>query len=578
MSRMNLLHRTHFINKSALVIGIVLGFAVFGYSQVKQRPDAEEVTIEKKLIEGEKYTYLGDWEKAEPIFRGILEDDVQNSAACYQLSRTLLATGKTSDALIYIKKAIRIEPNNEWYLLMEADIHEKIGDLYSVMDVYEQLIQLQPKKVQYYEMLIGFCKKTKENERLLKTLDAYEKLVGVSESITRNRFETLDALGRTTEALAAINRLTEVYPLNIDYKYLAAAYAKKIGMEDKALEYYKQILAINPDDTRAKLALAGSVKAEGNTPAYLQSITPVISNPAIDIDVKLEELIPYVIEYSKTKEPGLGNALIQTVQQLVATHPKEAKAYSVQGDVLSIAGKDEEAITAYKHAVAIKDNIYIVWEQLIGLLMATHAYDDIIAQTAKAIDIFPNQAYLYYASGFASYKKRHLDESLDMLNQALIMTGKNQGQKINIYNMLGLVYDDLGNMDKSVAAFEASLAIDSHNVETLSNYALTLSRRIKKSDRALDMADYVVSTGQKSGFIHQILAEVYYNQDKFDQANSSIQIALNEGTDGAGYNLAGDIYLKLGRKTEAVTMWQKALENGFSAGEMKRKIEENKSQ
>jgi tetratricopeptide (TPR) repeat protein len=575
---MNLRHKTLFINKSVLMALMVMGFMTIGFSQAKPRPSSEEVSIEKKLIEGEKYTYLGDWEKAEPIFRGILEDDVQNSAACYQLSRTLLATGKTSDALIYIKKAIRIEPDNEWYLLMEADIHEKIGDLYSVMDVYEQLIQLQPKKAQYYEMLISFCKKTKENERLLKTLDEYEKLVGVSESITRNRFETLDALGRTTEALAAINRLTTVYPLNIDYKYLAAAYAKKIGMEDKALEYYRQIIAINPDDTRAKLALAGSQKAEGNTPAYLQSIAPVISNPAVDIDVKLEELIPYVIEYSKTKEPGLGSALIETVQQLVTTHPKEAKAFSVQGDVLSIAGKDEAAITAYKHAVALKDNIYIVWEQLIGLLMANHAYDDIIAQTTKAIDIFPNQAYLYYASGFAAYKKRHLDDALDRLSEALIMSGKNAGQKINIYNMLGLVYDGLGNMDKSVQAFESSLAIDSHNVETLSNYALTLSRRIKQSDRALDMADYVVSTGQKSGAIHQILAEVYYNQEKFDKADYSMQMALAEGTDGAGYNLAGDIYLKLGRKTEAVAMWQKAIENGYTDSEVKKKIEENKSQ
>ena len=183
-------------------------FGLVNKSFAQTRPSAEQVALEKKLIEGEKYTFLGDWEKAEPIFREILEEDVQNSAACYQLSRTLLATGKTSDALIYIKKAIRIEPTNEWYLLMEADIHEKIGDLYSAMNVYEGLIKLQPKKVQYYEMLISFCKKTKENARLLATLDAYERLVGVSESITRNRFETLDEMKRTDEACRAINKLT----------------------------------------------------------------------------------------------------------------------------------------------------------------------------------------------------------------------------------------------------------------------------------------------------------------------------------------------------------------------------------
>jgi predicted negative regulator of RcsB-dependent stress response len=92
------------------------------------------------------------------------------------------------------------------------------------------------------------------------------------------------------------------------------------------------------------------------------------------------------------------------------------------------------------------------------------------------------------------------------------------------------------------------------------------------------MADYVVSTGQQSGTINQVLAEVYYHQDKFDKASTCMQVALAEGTDGAGYNLAGDIYIKLGRKADAVTMWQKAIEHGFADGEIRRKIEDNKSQ
>jgi tetratricopeptide (TPR) repeat protein len=99
------------------------------------------------------------------------------------------------------------------------------------------------------------------------------------------------------------------------------------------------------------------------------------------------------------------------VQQLVISHPKEAKAFSVQGDVLSIAGKDDAAVAAYKQSVALKDNIYIVWEQMIGLLMANHKYDDVVTQAEKAIDIFPNQAYLYYASGYAYYKKKNMADA-----------------------------------------------------------------------------------------------------------------------------------------------------------------------
>jgi tetratricopeptide (TPR) repeat protein len=542
------------------------------------RPTQQQVAIERKLIEGETYTFLGDWEKAEPIFRSILEEDVQNTAACYQLSRTLLATGRSADALVYIRKAIRIEPENEWYQLMEADIHEKTGDLHSTLDVYERLVRLYPERPQYYEMLIGLCKRTGEPLRLLATLDKYEEVIGISESITRNRFETLDGLGRKEEAMMAIHRLTEVYPLNIEYKYLAASYARQTGQEQKALAYYRQILELNPEDPRAKLALAGSEKKEGDKATYLQSILTIISDPAVHIDIKLEELIPFVLEFSTTKDPLLGKALQEVIQKLQSSHPREAKVFAMEGDVLSIFQRDTEAIAAYKKATALDDNNYIVWEQLIGLLLNSHQYDDLLVQSSRAIEIFPNQGFLYYASGFASYKKKDYREAMDMLTQALLMTGKNAGQKINVLNLMGLTYDGLGDIDKSVASFESSLSINPRHPETLAYYALSLSKRITRSERAVSMADRVVEDGHSAGYLHRILAEVYYHQDLPEKANQSIQIAVKAGTDGSGYNLAGDILSRLGKKDEAVMMWQKAIDMGEAETGIKRKIEESKTQ
>jgi hypothetical protein len=87
--------------------------------------------------------------------------------------------------------------------------------------------------------------------------------------------------------------------MNIDYKYLAASYCKTKGMDDKALVYYKQILEIDPSDSRARLALAGTEKQNGDKVAYLQSISPIMSNPSLGIDVKIQELIPYVMELSE---------------------------------------------------------------------------------------------------------------------------------------------------------------------------------------------------------------------------------------------------------------------------------------
>lgn len=542
------------------------------------RPSAQQVSIEKKLIEGKKYTLLGDWDKAEAIFKAILDEDVQNSVACYELSRTLSAAGKSADALTYIRKAIRIEPENEWYLLMEADIHEKAGDLHATMEMYDRLIILRPKKSHYYEMQIQFCKRTGESERLLTLLNRYESWQGVTESITRTRFETLDALGRKDEALAAIHKLTEVFPSNTDYKFLAASYALKAGKEEQAKVYYKDILALEPDNARAKLAMAGTEKEEGNDAGYLQSIMPVITNPALAIDVKLQELIPYLMEYAKTKDQALGESLIVVTTQLVKTHPHDAKSYAIRGDILAQMGRNREAIDAYIQATTLNTSVYVVWEQMLALLIDERSYDEVLTQSDRAMDIFPNQAYMYYAKGYAAYKKGRTDEARDLLNESLIMTGRNTGQKISVYNMLGLVYDELGDLEKSAVAFETALSLNPKQPETLAYYSLALSRKISQSEKATSMAAKLMEQEPLSPLMYEVLAEVLMYQKKYTEALTSIQKTLAVNPNGDAFNLAGEIQLKLNNAPGAVDMWQKALEAGCRDSELKQKIATHKAQ
>lgn len=544
----------------------------------QQRPSAQQVSIEKKLIDGNKYIMLGDWEKAEALFKSVLDEDINNSAACFELSRTLAASGRTGEALTYIQRAVRLEPDNEWYLLMEADIREKTGDLPATMEVYDRLIKLRPGKPHYYEMQISLCKKTGEHERLLNVLNAYESSVGLTASITRTRFETLDTLKRQDEALAALHKMTVVFPYQIDYKFLAASYALKIGQEEKARSYYRDILAIDPQNSRAKLAMASTEKQAGDNVGYLQSILPVISNPAIEMDIKLKEIIPYVLEFSKTNDALLGNALLDVTNQLIITHPKDAKSYAIHGDVLSIFNRRPEAIEAYTHATTINGGVYIVWEQMLALLMAERSYDALIRESGRAIEHFPNQAYLYYAQGYGYHKKGQYNQALDVLNEALLMTGKNQGQKISVYNLLGLTYDELGDLDKASVAFESSLAIDPRNPETLAQYSLMLSRRITQSEKAIAMTERVMSQPNLTPAIYEIVAEALYNQKKYNEAYAAIQKVLDSDPHPDTWNMAGDILIKMGNTQQAVAMWQKALDTGCTDPDLKRKISDPKAQ
>ncbi len=541
------------------------------------RPTSEQVSIEKKLIEGKKFILLGDWDKAEALFKSILNDDVLNSAACYELSRTYTAKGNFPEAITYIHKAIRIEPDNEWYLLMEADIQEKSGDIVATMLMYDRLIALRPSQPHYYEMLISLCKKTGEEDRLLKVLDQYEEVIGLTESIARTRFETLDQLNRSDEAAATLHQLTVVYPSNIQYKFLAASYAKKLGKEDIANQYYRDVLVDYPENSRAKLALASTEKAGGDDVSYLESVIPVISNPDIDIDIKLKELIPYVVTLSESKDSSLGATLTSMTKYLVNAHPTDAKSYAIQGDVYAILGDHNKAIESYGKSTTLSGSVYPVWEQLLSLLMTDRNYNELIRQAQRGIVNFPNQAYLYYAAGYGMYKVEDFDEALEILNEALIMTGRNAGQKISVLNVLGLVHDALGELEKSATAFESALSIDPKSAETLAYYSLVLSGRITQSEKALSMTQAVLNQQGLPPMIHEILAQVLYNQQKYDDAFRSIKIVLDADPFGDDYNLAGDILNKLNKKEEAVVMWEQAIAAGCRDTSLKSKIAASKA-
>ncbi len=561
-----------------ILIFSVLHFICFQLAFSQTRPTAEQVSIEKRLIEGKKFILLGDWDKAEAMFLAILKDDVLNSAACYELSRTYTSKGNFAEAITFIHKAIRIEPNNEWYLLMEADIQEKSGDVAATMAMYDRLIVLRPNQPHYYEMLLSLCKKTGEDDRLLIVLDQYEGVIGLTEPIARTRFETLDRLGRYNEAAATLKELTIVYPANIEYKFLAASYAKKRGMEDEAIQYYKDVLVSNPENSRAKLALAGTEKASGDDVGYLKSIIPVVSNADIDIDIKLKELIPYVINLSETKDSVLGATLISLTKSLINAHPGDAKSYAIHGDVQAILGNNVDAIQAYSKSTSLNGGVYPVWEQLLSLLMAGRSYHELIRQAELAMVNFPNQAFLYYMAGYGMYKVEEFDKSIEVLNEALIMSGKNSGQKISVLNVLGLVYDALGQLEKSATAFESALRMDPKSAETLAYYSLALSGRITQSEKAIAMTQTVLAQPGLSPLIHEILAQVLYNQQKYVDAYNSIQKALHEDPYGDTYNLAGDILRKLDRHAEAVSMWEKAIKEGCTDSSLKSKIAASKAQ
>ena len=134
-----------------------------------------------------------------------------------------------------------------------------------------------------------------------------------------------------------MNRLIEKFPQKTGYRHLLATFYEQINEKRKARDVYEEILRLDPDDARAKIALAGEAKGSDDI-RFLNSLKPVFENPDVEIDVKIKEILPYVSMLAGQGEKSLGTTLLGLTSILEKVHPGDAKTWSVLGDVLYYSG------------------------------------------------------------------------------------------------------------------------------------------------------------------------------------------------------------------------------------------------
>ncbi|MFN7266148.1 MAG: tetratricopeptide repeat protein, partial [Bacteroidota bacterium] len=115
-------------------------------------PEAE-VKRQSQFLNAERERLLGRWDKALEAYKEIVFDYPENDAAWYGLSRTYSATDDVVNAANAIAQAVRLSPENEWYILYQADLFEKNGRNRDALDIYEAIVKKFPANPEYHEKL-----------------------------------------------------------------------------------------------------------------------------------------------------------------------------------------------------------------------------------------------------------------------------------------------------------------------------------------------------------------------------------------------------------------------------------------
>ncbi|MES2262825.1 MAG: tetratricopeptide repeat protein [Pseudomonadota bacterium] len=268
----------------------------------------------------------GDLQQAETLYAAVLRREPRNFDALNLMGVLARQGGATEDAIALIRQAIAADPGkaiahcNLGAVLQDAQRHQE------ALDSFERALSLQPA----YPMALcnrgNALRKLGRLEQALASYDAALALTPVYPEALCNRGVALQALGRAEEALHSFGRALENKPDHAPSYCGAAVALQSLGRYDEAQQAYRDALEIDPDYAEAWRSYGTLQQRIGNYQAALDS-----------------------------QERALRIA------------PASAPAHLQRANALRALGRNDDAVAAYRDALACGADPEAVGFQLAAL-------------------------------------------------------------------------------------------------------------------------------------------------------------------------------------------------------------------
>jgi len=566
------------LHNNIIAVFILAMFTFSAIAQPQKRPTKKELDIQAIFIDANKSKMLGNINLAIERFEAVLKQDKKNHVAMYELSELYILKKDDDKALRYIKSALDLAPDNTYYNSLYADILVHRSDFGGASKIYDRLIKNDPENENlYYEQAYLYAKADRYDESI-RIYNMLESKTGIIPEISKQKYDLYMRADQKKKALEELQKLAGIEPDNIPSQLLLAQHHERMGTKEKASKIYKKILEREPKNPDATLALANLYQTQGETNQYLRSMRPVFGNPDVGIDLKIKEIVPYIKEVSESKDAALQAEAINLTQLLTETHPDEAKAFSVHGDMLNYCDKPLEALPQYERAVALESNAFVVWEQIFFINSALNQPKELLKNTETALELFPAQPTIYFFNGLALTQLNRHREALDILEEALMMTGRNPTLKEQVLIQIGVNYGYLGKPEKSDGAFEEALSLNDKSPLALNNYAYHLALRGEDMKRAEKMVQQALEESPNDPSIQDTYGWMLYKKGKYKEAQKWIKKALDNGAANNPSVLEnyGNVLFQLNDPDEALKYWELAREKGANSELLDKKIADRK--
>jgi len=524
-------------------------------------------------VEGVKQKLLGNSGDALKYFEQALKLNPESDAVYYQMAQILVSSGDNKRGKEYIGKALSIDQENIWYLMMIAGIYYQDKNIDSAIIFYEKAVKYFPEKEDILLTLGNLYSEKGNYEKANSIFDSLDRKYGINESSTLASIKNLMLSEKYDEALVKTQLLLKQNPEEILFNGLLAEIYRGKGENEKALEVYRQLMERNPDDPQTQLSLCDFLINEKNYDDLFNLLNTVLLNSKVARQDKISLFVKLI------EQPELDNKMID--QLIISSMVLEANFKDddiiplLRPELLIKQSKLREAADRLEEIVKDKPSNYYAWEKLLIVYLQLKDYQNLFVKGEECATLF-NRSFLakvLYANGALELDKFTI--ALEELRKAEILAGDNKDYMVQVLTMRADVYYRMKDYIKAFETFEAALNENRDDLTVINNYAYYLAEQDMRLKEAEKMAKKVIEKERNNNTFLDTYGWVLYKRGKLNEAGKIMQriISSKDKPEAVWFEHYGFILKKQKKCEKAIENWNMAVKLDSTKSYLEKEIQ-----
>ncbi len=262
------------------------------------------------------------------------------------------------------------------------------------------------------------------------------------------------ASGASAAAAKSLQRALELDPTRIaSYLLRADVLQRRLAQDDEAAQMIDKMVQANPQNPDAYLARSRFVRQRGQVAEAAKDLQQALDLAPDDSGVLLAAAI-WADDQARTDDAR------KHLRRGLELHPKNAAFVKALANLELREGQRPEAMRVLRAGIAHAPDAFELHILLADLLIDAQQYDDAAQLIATMVRAGLPPAFPNYLQARLAVERRQWGDAIARLEKVRVDLGAQTDWSSRVYALLGACYEQVGDMDQRVAAWQRAVQIE----------------------------------------------------------------------------------------------------------------------